>query len=177
MASLSSSVANALSRYWSEIYGGAAAHLTTADLWDNIRSRAQDLGMSTTGVTATAVSTLRGFAGSMVSAADRLAAAEPELALTSAFVAEAPWSRGLQQQQTMPIYQVGFDNEIELPDGTTSVVRQTITVTGQLPATIGDLYGVVGSEADTLASEGSVDSTTTPRGTSLSVDNLQILSV
>lgn len=177
MASLSAQVANALSRYWSEIYGGAAQRLSTADLWQNIRDKAQAAGETTTGVTATAVSTLRGFASGMISAANRLAAAEPELSLTSAFIAEAPWSRPLQQQSTMPIYQVGFDNTIELPDGTTSVVRQTITITGQLPQTVGDLYGVVGSEAGILASEGSVDSTTTPRGTSLGVDNLQVLSV
>jgi|SRR5690348_10713238 len=177
MASLSSSVANALSRYWSEIYGGAAQKLSTSDLWSNIRAKAQAAGETSAGVSATAVSTLRGYASGMINAANRLAAAEPELALTSAFVAEAPWSRPLQQQSAMPIYQVGFDNEIQLADGSTSVVRQTITITGQLPASVGDLYGVVGSEADTLASEGSVDSTTTPQGTSLSVANLQILSV
>lgn len=177
MASLSAPVANALARYWSEIYGGAAEKLSTADLWDNIRAKAQAAGEATTGVSATAVSTLRGFASGMIGAANRLAAAEPEIALSSSFVAEAPWSRPLQQQNTMPIYQIGFDNEIELPDGTTSVVRQTITVTGQLPQTVGDLYGVVGSEAGILASEGSVDSTSTPRGESLGVDNLQILSV
>jgi protoporphyrinogen oxidase len=177
MASLSSQVANALSRYWSEIYGGAAAKLSTSDMWSNINARAQASGLSSAGVTATAVSTLRGFASSMINAANRLAAADPELGLSAAFIAEAPWSRPLQQQTTMPIYQIGFDNTIELPDGTISVARQTITVTGQLPQTVGDLYGVVGSEAGTLASEGSVDSTTTPRGTSLGVDNLQILSV
>lgn len=177
MASLPSSVANALARYWSEVYGGAANKLSTSDLWDNIRARAQAQGLSSPGVSATAISTLRGYASRMISAADSLAKARPELALTSSLIAEAPWSRPLQDQNAMPIYQVSFQNTIQLEDGSTVTKWQSTTITGQLPPTVGDLYGVASAEAERLAAEGTTGSGGTPKGTSLGITGTYILSV
>lgn len=166
-----------LGRYWSEILGGAAQRLSTADLFVNIRARAAELGLPSVGVGASAVSTLRGYASRMIGSARALNAAADALALTSEHVAEAPWARTLAEQNTMPIYHVSFDHTIQLDDGSTVTKRQNLTITGTLPGTVGDLRDLVASEAALMAAEGGAADSGTPHGVSLSVDNLMALAV
>lgn len=177
MASLSSAVRTALGRYWSEIYGGAAQGLSTSDLFVNIRQRAADLGLASVGVGANAVSTLRGYAGRMLGAARSLNAANDASVLGAGMIAEAPWSRPLAEQNTLPIYHVGVDVTIQQEDGSVIGKRQTIGITGSLPPTVGDLRSYIQQQAALLAAEGGPPGTGTPRGTLLSVDNLQVLAV
>ncbi len=177
MASLNPSQKTALGRYWSEIFGGAARHLTTSDLFNNIRQRAADLGLSTVGVGAATISTLRGFAGRMIASAGRLNKAANERALTSAHFAEAPWARSLTDQNTMPIYHLSFNHTIEDDSGAIVTRRQTVVLTGTLPGTVGELRGLAEDEAALLAAEGSPDSEGTPHGMSLSVDDLMLTAV
>jgi len=177
MASLTPPVRTALARYWSEIFGGAALGQTTQTLFSNIRDRAAQLGLSTVGVGASAISTLRGYAGRMLGAAKSLNAAPDNTALTSSHYAEAPWARPLAEQNTMPIYHLSFDHTIEVDSGDTVTRRQTIILTGMLPGTIGDLRGMAEDEAALLAAEGSPDSEGTPHGVSLGIDNLMLTAV
>lgn len=177
MADLNPQVRTALGRYWSEILGGAANKLTTADLFGNIRARAADLGLSAVGVGAQAVSTLRGYAGRMLASADRLGKALDQDALTPSHYAEAPWARPLGEQNTMPIYHVSFDHTVQTDSGETVQLRQTVVITGVLPDTVGGLRGMVQDEAALMAAEGSPDSEGTPHGESLSVDNLMVTAV
>lgn len=177
MADLSAQVRLALGRYWSEIYAGASSHQTTADLFSAIRDRASSLGQTSIGVGAAAVSTLRGYAGRIVSAANSLNAAEDSASLTAQHIAEAPWSRPAQEQATMPVYNVAFQNTIQMEDGSTRTVWQTTTITGTLPGTVGDLRLAVSRNASLLAAEGGVPTSGTPRGTSLGTSDLQITVV
>lgn len=177
MADLNPQQRTALARYWSEIYGGAAQRLSTAALFDNIRARAADLGLSAAGVGANVVSTLRGYAARMIEATRQLGRASDADPLSSAHIAEAPWARSLNEQNTMPVYHIGFDHTIQLDDGSTITKRQTIIVSGALPGTVGDVRDMVASEAALLAAEGGPADSGTPRGQSMDVSNLQILAV
>jgi hypothetical protein len=177
MASLDPLQRLVLGRYWSEIFGGAAQRVSTSDLFVSIRARAQELGLSSVGVGASVVSTLRGYASRMVSAAGRLNKAADETSLGNTYIAEAPWARPLVEQNTMPIYNVTFQHTIELEDGSTVTKHQNMTIVGQLPPTVGDLRAQVESEAAILAAEGGAPTSGTPKGLSLGVDNLMITAV
>lgn len=177
MADLNPQQRTALARYWSEIYGGAAQKLSTADLFGNIRNRAADLGLASVGVGANVVSTLRGYASRMISAASSFAKAGDDIALTGNHIAEAPWARPLTEQNAMPVYHIGFDHTIELEDGSTITTRQTIIVTGSLPDTVGGVRDLVSSEAALMAAEGGPADSGTPRGQSLDTGGIQILAV
>lgn len=109
MADLSDAVRVALGRYWPEVYGGAAQRLSTQDLFDNIRTRAEDLGLPSVGVSASVISTLRGMASKMVASAARFNSAAPDRIIDSTLLAEPPWSRSPQEQAAMPVYHIGFD--------------------------------------------------------------------
>lgn len=177
MANLTPPQRLVLGRYWSEILGGAAQRLGTAELFVNIRARAAELGLPSVGVGASVVSTLRGYAGRMLGSARALNAAADSATLTSEHLAEAPWARPLAQQNTMPVYHVSFDHTIQLDDGSTVTKRQNITITGALPDTVGDLRDQIASEAALLAAEGGAPTSGTPHGVSLGVGNLMALAV
>lgn len=177
MTDLSDAARLALGRYWPEIYGGANNHLTTTDLFTNIRQRAIDLGLPSVGVSASTISTLRGIAGGIISAADRLNSALTTDPITSSLISEPPWSRSAQEQAAMPVYHVGFDHTIQDDEGNTLVARQTIVITGALPSTVGELQDLVASEAQLLASQSPGTSKKSPHGTSISVDNLSLMVV
>lgn len=166
-----------LGRYWSEILGGAAQRLGTAELFTNIRARAAELGLPSVGVGASAVSTLRGYAGRMLGSARALNRAADQVALTSEHIAEAPWARPLAQQNTMPIYNVTFEHTIERLDGSIVTKFQNMTITGIPPSTVGDLRRLVESEAAILAAEGGAPDSGTPKGKSLGVAKLMVTAV
>lgn len=177
MASLIPTVRTALGRYWSEIIGGAARRLNTADLFVTIRDRAAQLGLSTVGVSASAVSTLRGYAGRMLATGERINKAADTAILTSDHIAEAPWARPLQEQNAFPIWNTVIEHTIERPDGSTVTRNQTIVFTGTLPDTIGELRDQISEEARLLAEEGGEESEGTPKGKSLAVKILMLQAV
>lgn len=177
MADLSDPQKLALARYWPQIYGSAAGHVTTADMFDRITQRAEDLGLPSVGVGAQVISTLRSFASRMVASAERLNASDPSLPINASMLAEPPWSRSTVEQSTMPVYNVGFLHTVQNDEGETLSVWQTMVFTGGLPSTVGELQEQVAAEAQRLASEATGDSKGTPRGTSLGVSQLNIQAV
>ncbi len=177
MPALPPAVATALGRYWSEIYGGAAQRLSTSDLFSNIRDRAAELGLPSVGVGAAAISTLRGYASGMIRAAAALNSADPSAPLSSDHLAVAPWSRPVTQQNLTPIYQVGISHTVQQDDGSVTTVRNTITITGQLPPTVGELRDLLTSEAALLAAESPGTSESSPHGISLGVDDFSLVAV
>jgi len=177
MAAMSDAVRLALGRYWPEVYGGAAQRLSTQDLFDNIRTRAADLGLPSVGVSASAISTLRGYASRMIASAGRLNGAPADRTIDATMLAAPPWARSAADQAAMPVYHVGFDHTIQDDEGNLTTVRQTIVLTGVLPSTVGELTGLVESEAALMASESPGTSAGTPHGTSVSVDNLALTVV
>jgi hypothetical protein len=177
MPTMTDAVRAALGRYWPEVYGGAAARLSTQDLFQNIRDRATDLGLPSVGVSASVISTLRGYAAGMIRAADRLNAADPTSIVDSTMLSTPPWARSSVEQAAMPIYHIGFDHTIQDDSGNLVTVRQTIVLTGTLPSTVGELTGLVSSEAALLASESPGTSAGTPHGTSVDVGNLALMVV
>lgn len=177
MADLTQPVKTALARYWFQVIGGASAGQSTAQIFESIRARAADLGLSSVGVPATAISTLRGFAGRMLGASRALNAAQDSALLESKHIAEAPWSRSLNAQAAMPVYNISFNHTIQLDDGSIVDKYQTITVSGALPGSVGDLRIFVSGEAQLLAAEGGAADSGTPRGTSLGTSDLMITAV
>lgn len=177
MADMTDAVRVALGRYWPEVYGGAAAKLSTQDLFDNIRQRSADLGLPSVGVSATAISTLRGYASRMIASAAKLNGTNSSQPIDSTMIAAPPWARSAADQAAMPIYHVGFDHTIQDDQGNLTTVRQTIVLTGVLPSTVGELSGLVATEAALLASESPGTSAGTPHGTSIDTSNLAVTVV
>jgi len=177
MADLSDIQKRALGLYWPQIYGGAAAGLSTSDLFANIRQRASDLGLPSVGIGASVISTLRSYASRMVSTANKLNASDPTTPISAGLIAQPPWSRSLAEQSSMPVYNVGFLHTVQTDEGETLSVWQTMVFTGTIPSTVGELQDAVASEAQRLASEATGDSKGTPRGTSLGVSQLNITAV
>lgn len=149
-------VQQAISRYWGVVMSAATQHLTTANLWSAIRDAAAQAGLPSPGVSASAISVIRGQAGKIVRATEQLAAAQPELQLTSAMISQAPWSRPLSEQNTVPMYQVRFEQVIATPEGQQTIWR-TSMVQGELPATVGGVQDMVAQDASNMAAEYEVD--------------------
>lgn len=149
MADLNPRQQKALGTYWGVIQAAAAQHMTTADLWAAIRGAAEAAGLESPGVNAADISTLRGYAGAMVRAADALAASEPSLGLTSSMIATAPWARSLAEQNLNPMFQATFKITGLSPTG--SPVEGWLTSvfnTETLPDTVGGLLDQL--QQDTL---------------------------
>lgn len=177
MAGLSDQQRLALGRYWPQIIGGAYRGATTQDLFNDIRTRASELGLSTVGVGANVISTLRGYAGRMIAAADRFNNAPDTAAMTAKLLAEAPWARSLSVQNASPMYHAIISHTIEVDDGSTITRTQTIVLPGTLPPTAGDLRSILQTEAELLAAEGGPADSGTPHGVSVSWDLNLLLAV
>lgn len=177
MAGLSDQQRLALGRYWPQILGGAVRGSTTADLFGDIRARAGELGLSTVGVGANVISTLRGYAGRMLTAAAAFNKAPDTAAMTAKLLAEAPWARSLNVQNASPMYHAIISHTIQVDDGSTITKNQTLVFPGALPPTVGDLRSLIQTEAQLLAAEGGPADSGTPHGTSVSWDLNLLLAV
>ncbi len=177
MADLSQPVKTALGRYWSEILAGASQHLSTQDLYNNIRNRATQLGLPTVGVGAQAISTLRGYAGRMQAAANAFNKAGDTDALVASHISQTPWSRSLNEQSLAPVVNVSILHTIEQDDGSTVKRHQTIVIQGALPDTVGQLRQFLEEEAALLAAEGGPADSGTPHGKSLGITDISIMAV
>lgn len=177
MAGLSNQIKLAIGRYWPEVYAGANQRLSTQDLFTNIRARADELGLFSPGVSASAISTLRGIAGGMIRAAQTLNQTDPSIAIDASMISVPPWARSAAEQAAMPVYHIGFDHTVQDDHGEVTTVRQTIVFPGALPATVGELQDRVRAEAALMAAESPGTNVTSPHGTSLDVNNLALMVV
>lgn len=169
---------NAL-KYWGSILASAYQGASTADMWTSIRQAQADYGLAKPGASAPDVSVLRGYANRIVAAAGNLAAAAPTDVITAAMTAIAPYtSSDLAGIAANPTYMVRFVNTVQAPDGSTIDVHQTAVFTAaQMPTTVGELQDAIDQNGVELAAQGSDQSSTTPRGTSLGTSQLEITVV
>lgn len=169
---------NAL-KYWGSILTSAYNNASTSDMWTAIRSTQAQYGLSRPGASAPDVSVLRGYANRIVAGAQALNSASPSDSITADMMAVAPYTDNtLAGIATNPTYYVRYQNTVQANDGTVSTVWNTsvFSVT-DMPSTVGELQDAIASDATELAAQGIEASTTTPRGTSVSVSNLEITLV
>jgi hypothetical protein len=166
-------------KYWGSILASAQQHLNIADMWQSIRDLQQQYGLERPGVTGPDVMVLRGYANRLVNGAAALAAASPSDTITPAMMGVGPYtSNDLAGLAAQPTYQVRFQNQVQLPDGTVTGAWQTAVFgASEFPQTAGDLMASIGTSAAELAAQGSESSSTTPKGTSLGVSGVQITVV
>lgn len=177
MAELSKGARTALARYWSEIMAGAANKESTSAIFDRIKARAGELGLTSVGVGATEISRLRSYASAMVRSQEQFASARGDQSMTAAFIAETPWSRGLNERNLNPVYNVQYQHTIQLDDGSVVTKWQTITISDVLPSTVAELNGRIAAEAQMMAAYGGAPTSGTPHGVSLGVSDLMITAV
>lgn len=137
-------------RYWRWIEEAASLRMTTADLWAIIRDVAEEQGYSSPGVTLRGVSELRGIAGQIHGASNRLGRAEDYEHVTERHVAMPPWASQSAGQGPMTSYQVRFQHTTLGPDGEQTNWRTSV-FHGNLPATVGELRAAVGEDAEQFA--------------------------
>lgn len=169
---------NAL-KYYGSILASAYQNLSTADMWTAIRTTQAQYGLTTPGASAPDVSVIRGYANRIVAGAAAFDAADPGDSITSDMMAVAPYTmRDLNSISTNPIYQVRYLNTVQADDGTTTQVWNTSVFTAaDFPDTVGGLTDAIQTNASELAAQGIDSSTTTPRGTSIGVSNIEITLV
>lgn len=151
MSELSDAARKALA-YWPQIEYAAQARMTTADLWGVLRDHADELGLSSPGVTLRGVNELRSLATSIQASADRLERADPSARLDSRLVSEAPWGRSLAERDALPMFQVRYQHTTIGPNGPETSWRTSV-IRGQVPRTVQDLMDAVAEDAEMLANK------------------------
>jgi hypothetical protein len=163
-------------KYWGSILASAYANKSTADMWTAIHAQKDEYGLDKPGTQPPDVSVLRGYANRIVNAAGNLAAASPSDSITPDMMAIAPYTAStLDGIATNPTYHVRFLNTIQADDGTVTQVWNTSVFTAvDMPTTVGDLTDAITTNGTELAAQGVDGSSNTPRGTSLTISNLEI---
>jgi len=154
--------------YWPQIELAAAERMTTADLWSTIQDAAEELGLSSPGVTLRGVSQLRSIATQIQASGRRLETLADAADLTGQHIAEAPWSRSMAEQNALGIYQVRYQHTTLTADGPETNWRTSVFY-GQLPGTVGELRDAIEEDAGQLANKYGVSH--------LDFSNVQVLSV
>lgn len=160
--------ARAALAYWPQIQHAAAVGMTTADMWATIRASAADLGLETPGVTVQGVSALRGIASGIERTAAGLNRAESNRRLISDMISTPPWARPPGEQRADHVYQVRFLHTT-LQDGIEQADWRTITFSGRLPRTVGQLRQLAEGDAIQLARK--------YKGEHAGIDSLQLFAV
>lgn len=131
----------AYAQYWGVVAESARQGWSTATLWDAIRGAAASLGLDSPGVSASQISTLRGMAGQLQAASDRLQVSPGSFALTGDQIATPPWARPADVMNAAPQYQIRYLSTVATDQGESQVWR-SITL-GQLPGTHADLLDLI----------------------------------
>lgn len=123
--------------WWGTIQAGVSERLSTAELWERIQARSQELGLATPPTMFQAVNEIRSQAAQLRNASERLSGADPSEAITSALLAPLPYGNlgGAAGPRT-------FDVRVNYTAVRTGVEEQdyiTLRYTGGLPATVGEL--------------------------------------
>lgn len=160
--------ARAALAYWPQIQHAAATGMTTADMWATIRASAADLGLETPGVTVQGVSALRGIASGIERTATGLNRSADERRLISDMISTPPWSRGPGVRAADRVYQVRFQHST-YQDGELQQNWRTVTFSGRLPRTVGQLRQLVEGDAVQIARK--------YKGEHAGIDSLQLFAV
>lgn len=127
------------SAWWGVIQASAAAHETTAQMFDRIASEAQRMGLALPSEGAVRFNELRSQAVQLRDASDRLGLAASTDAITHDVIGPLPYARTDPAASTIPLYDVRV-NYSAVQGGQELESYITLRYTGGLPPTVGDLY-------------------------------------
>lgn len=138
--------------FWGSIMASARQRATTAQVWEAIRSRADELGVRYPSGILADVNRLRSLASGLAETSRRLERARDDQALTGRMIGQQVYARDLSAQATVPAFHVRFQLPVTTPEGT----RQdwyTLEYGGPLPATVGDLRADLEAYAESLGED------------------------
>lgn len=136
--------------YWNEIQSSVSGRYTTAELWTAIKEAAAREGLDSPGISLQAVNELRSAAAQIRNAGERLMSEPAQNGLGERLIAEAPWSRPLDERAVSPMLQVRFELSM-IRDGQLVTEWKTLVHSGRRPTTIADLQRIVERAGMSLA--------------------------
>lgn len=155
--------------YWGVIESTRATNVSQSALWAAIHAEAQSRGEASLGFNAGDLARVLGFANSIRRTATDIAGASTDTPLTDISIGAAPWQRSLAEQATIPQWQARFIHTTTDADGNELLDWRTVTLTGTLPYTIGDLYDTLDAQAESMAAGYNVEH--------VSIEDLQLFAV
>jgi hypothetical protein len=170
---LTDRAAAALGWAFGAIQGATYEGLNTTDIWQRLRDAAESQGLSTVGLSAADVSSLRGYAGQMKAASDALGAADPSLGIESSMVGVAPWSMSQATLNAAPEWWARVEMTVADEQGNMTTGWVTMTGITSLNMTAGDLNQMIQANAEAAAVQEGAG--TTPRGTLISTGRVELL--
>ena len=123
---------------WGEIQSSVEQHMTTAQVWDEIRAAAERMGTRVPEGMFQAVNTMRNLTAEIRNASDRLMRANPDEALDRRFYGDEIYLRDASNPLAGTSYHVRFTVP-QRQGGTETMQTFTMLYEGGLPATVGDL--------------------------------------
>lgn len=139
--------------YYGVIEHAAREGLGTAATWDLIRAEAQTLGLTSPGISASAVSELRARAVATQRTEGIIAAAGDNISISREHLTDAPWARSIGEQAGAPKWQVRFEHITEGPNGTETNWRTVMLKGTEIPDTFGDLRDTLEVEGEEMAND------------------------
>lgn len=138
--------------FFGAIQRGARERATTAEIWDAIRSRADELGVRYPSTILQDVNRLRGVASGLARTSRAIANARDDQSLDRRFIGQQLYARDLNAQATAPSFHVRFQVDVTRPEGTSSE-WYTLGYDAVLPATVGELLADVEAYAQSLGGD------------------------
>ncbi len=126
--------------WWGRIQGGVSERATTAEIWDAIRSLAQQEGLSLPSDMFLQVNAMRSQAAALRNASERLGRASASTPITSDLLAPLPYGRPAVEQSLAAKYHVRVNYTARQGS---EIAQSYVTLDysgGQLPATVGELF-------------------------------------
>lgn len=156
MASYIQGVNSKLLYFWGDILAATQQRKQTYEIWNDIKSRAQQEGIDLSGVTIFDMNKLRGLATSIRNAQENFARAADDAVISPSMVSFNVNSRGLDEIATSPIYQIRFQQTV-LENGEEQTYWRTIQYTVDIPITKGMLMDEITAGAMTMAADYNVE--------------------
>ena len=94
--------------FYGAILGATVEHMTTARLWETIRTQADAMGVAFPSDVLQQVNQLRANAGQVVAASERLTGASTPTTITSEVMGRPIYARPLADQEARPMYEARF---------------------------------------------------------------------
>ncbi len=142
--------------WWGIVQGAVRERATTAEIWQAIRDFGTANDLAYPSDMFAQVNRLRAAAANLRNASERLGQAAPDAALTSTFIAPTIYARSSVEQALAAQYHVRVGYTAR-QGAETADSYITLSYSGQLPATVGDLYAdaqvATASTVDTYGGE------------------------
>jgi hypothetical protein len=142
--------ARSLLSVWGAITAGVGERLPTQQLYSVIYNAQRDAGVTPGGFSMRDLSQLRSLAVSQRNADQALARASSSTGIGAEHIGTAPWSRGLNDRNLTPAYEVRFEHRVLLDNELVTFWR-TSRIDGTLPGTVGDVLDLVSEDAAALS--------------------------